>query len=472
MSLQHLTPMHRLVPCLIVLAATAGSALAGGSDIVRIIRPDIVPGRSDVPARDETPVQPKQGPGTRPEAPKGNTLAGKFLKLPVQLGSLATDSGKGWLGINLDNDFMDRAFAISVGLMNPSGALVTDASPGGPASQAGLRAGDVVVSINGVAMTNGPQLRQHVAQMSPGSQATVEIWRFVPEASDYVTTLRRLGEQGNAAVMAMLGSMYANGKGVTRDDAEAVRWYRAGSNAGHAVSMIELANLTMDGRGTERNAQEGVRLYRSAADTGNHYAMWRYGLILLDGKSATKDTAQASQLFRRAADGGFAPAMYDLAVMHANAIGMPRNYQEAARLYQKAVELNNSASMVNLGLLYSEGKGVELDESKAVELYRRSVELNQPSGMQNLAAMLDNGRGTQRDPEQAAELVLRAIRYGNDFSYKQMLQNHTAYTREFRMALQRRLKDEGLYTGYIDGEFGQSTQGAVTAYQRKYQDNK
>lgn len=450
----------------------AAPAFAGGSDIVRILRPDGVPVRNDpIPAREDVPIGPKPGPG-KTEPSKPPAVAGKFVKVPVTLGTLASDNSKAWLGVNLDNDAIDRTFAISVGLMSPMGAMITDTTPGGPASQAGLRAGDIVVSMNGVSMANGTQLRQYIAQNSPGSQAMVEVWRFVPDQSDYVTTLRRMGEQGNAAIMAMLGSMYANAKGVPRDEQEAARWYRAGANAGHAVSMIELAAMTLEGRGTERNAQEAVRLYRSAADTGNYYAMWRYGLILLEGKIVARDAAQAAQLFQRGVDGGFSPAMYELAVMHANGNGMPRNYQEAARLYQKAVDLGNSAAMVNLGLLYSEGKGVELNEYKAVELYRRSVDLNQPSGMQNLAAMLDNGRGVQKDPQQAADLVLRAMRFGNEFSYRQMMQNHAAYTREFRMTVQQRLKDEGYYTGYIDGEFGQSTQGAVTAYYKRYQESR
>ena len=50
-----------------------------------------------------------------------------------------------------------------------------------------------------------------------------------------------------------------------------------------------------------------------------------------------------------------------------------------------------------------------------------------------------------------------------------MTQNPGAYSREFRMAMQRRLRDEGLYTGAIDGDFGQSTQAAVTAYFKRSQ---
>ena len=49
------------------------------------------------------------------------------------------------------------------------------------------------------------------------------------ERGDYATALAGLqnyAEQGNATAQFNLGLMYANGEGVPKDDAEAVRWYR------------------------------------------------------------------------------------------------------------------------------------------------------------------------------------------------------------------------------------------------------
>lgn len=441
-----------------------------GRDIVRIIDNGASPGPVS-PRADTQPPPLKSEPAPRRDPRKGapNEIAGRFVKLSVRLGALAGDNSRAWLGVNLDNEPLERAFAISVGLMNPSGALVTDTTSGGPAATAGLRAGDIIVALNGSAVGTSDQLRQALARSSPGATASVEAWRFVPDGANLIGTLRQLAEQGNAAIMAMLGDMHANGKGVPRNDNEAVEWYRRAATAGHAVSMVDYARMLGDGRGLAKNEQEALRWYRAAADTGNTYGLWRYALVMLDGKIAPKDTALAAQLLQRAAEAGYGPAMHDFAVMHANAMGMPRNYQLAARWYQKAADLNNAASMVNLGLLYDEGKGVEKDEAMAVNLYRRAVALGHVSGMQNLAVMLDNGRGVARDPEQAAELVLRAVGLGNDFSYRQLLNNHAAYTREFRLAVQRRLQAAGLYSGDIDGEFGQSTQAAITAHHKRRQ---
>ena len=41
-------------------------------------------------------------------------------------------------------------------------------------------------------------------------------------------------EQGNESAQYNLGNMYANGRGVPKDDAEAVRWYRLVAEQGYA----------------------------------------------------------------------------------------------------------------------------------------------------------------------------------------------------------------------------------------------
>ena len=47
-----------------------------------------------------------------------------------------------------------------------------------------------------------------------------------------IAQLRLMAEQGDAAVQGLLGAMYAAGRGVPQDDAEAVRWYRRAAAQG------------------------------------------------------------------------------------------------------------------------------------------------------------------------------------------------------------------------------------------------
>lgn len=470
--------------------------LAGGTDIVRILPPEFapppappalpksepVPTPAPPPTAIVTPPPPAPTPEKRDDPvpvpvpvpapvatpqppPEEKKSVGEFVKLQVRLGNLTSDPSKPSLGASLDN--LDRPLASAIGLINPTGALVIDAGQNSPASIGGVRTGDVVVSMNGGAIADPAELRNRIQVLRPGDTANLEVWRYRSDL-DFVATLRRFAERGNAAVMHRLGHMYARGQGVPRDANEAVRWYRLAASAGNAASMTELAMMLFDGRGVPADSVEALRLLRQAADSGYATAQWRYGGVLNEGKYTTRDANQAVTYYTRAAEAGFSPAMVDLGLMHANGNGVPRNYQEAARWYQKAIQQNHPAAMVNLGVLYQRGSGVEKNEAEAANLYRRAVSLNQPAGMHNLAALLDAGRGVPRNSEQAAELVMRSLRAGHEFSYQQMMKNGNGYTREFRQSMQRRLKDEGSYNGPIDGDFGQTTQAALTTYFSKH----
>jgi TPR repeat protein len=444
--------------------------LAGGTDIVRILPPEAnappppLPETKPEPkvALPSPPPAPPPSPPTVDKRPELPAQQGRFLTVQVKRGFTQTDQTRPWIGINADS--IDRPLAISFGLREANGVMILDAYAGSPAAQAGIKAGDIVVNMNGIAVGDTATFRQRLLAVAPGNEATFEIWRYLPDGTDFITTLRSLAEQGNASVTYRLGHMYNRGSGVPRDEAEAARWFRLASNSGNSAAMAELALMLLDGRGVERNTPEGLSLLKTAADSGNVAALWQYGQVMQAGKYVTRDFAAAAQVYQRAADAGYAPAMVSLAIMHANGMGMPRNYPQAARLYEKAAVQNNTAALVNLGVLYQYGNGVEKNDAKAYDLYRRAADLNHPTGMHNMAVLLDKGQGVRRDSEQAADLVMRAMRLKYEFSYKQMTTNSGTYSREFRAGIQRRLKDAGVYNGPLDGEFGQTTQAAITAY--------
>jgi len=63
------------------------------------------------------------------------------------------------------------------GLGVDSGALVTEVIPGSPADQAGVRAGDVILSYNGVSLAEGAPLFGMMRACRPGDNITLEVWR-------------------------------------------------------------------------------------------------------------------------------------------------------------------------------------------------------------------------------------------------------------------------------------------------------
>ena len=84
---------------------------------------------------------------------------------------------------------------------------------------------------------------------------------------DFRETLQA-AERGDAHAQALLGNMYANGRDVRQDYAEAVRWYRQAAEQGHAVAQKNLGVMYYEGRGVRQDDAEAVRWTRQAAERG------------------------------------------------------------------------------------------------------------------------------------------------------------------------------------------------------------
>jgi serine protease Do len=80
---------------------------------------------------------------------------------------------RGRLGLRLQELTPELANAFRV----PHGALVTDAERGGPAREAGIRSGDVVVSFNGAMVTGHEALLRLIEKTPPGTMVDVELVR-------------------------------------------------------------------------------------------------------------------------------------------------------------------------------------------------------------------------------------------------------------------------------------------------------
>ncbi|HXW50070.1 MAG TPA: DegQ family serine endoprotease [Xanthobacteraceae bacterium] len=80
-----------------------------------------------------------------------------------------------WLGAKLQDVTPD--IADSLGLQRPSGALVANVVAGGPAAQAGLKAGDLIVSIDGAAVEDPNAFGYRFATKSLGGTAQIGIVR-------------------------------------------------------------------------------------------------------------------------------------------------------------------------------------------------------------------------------------------------------------------------------------------------------
>ncbi|PCE29514.1 S1C family serine protease [Burkholderia ubonensis] len=82
---------------------------------------------------------------------------------------------RGWIGVEPQD--VTPEIAESFGLQQKSGAIVAGVLQGGPADKAGIKPGDILVTVNGEEITDTTKLLNVVAQIKPGATTKVHVVR-------------------------------------------------------------------------------------------------------------------------------------------------------------------------------------------------------------------------------------------------------------------------------------------------------
>ena len=82
---------------------------------------------------------------------------------------------RGWIGVQIQP--VTNEIADSLGLKNVRGALVAEPQANSPAQKAGIKAGDVIVSVNGETVTDARNLAKRISAMAPGTSVKLGIIR-------------------------------------------------------------------------------------------------------------------------------------------------------------------------------------------------------------------------------------------------------------------------------------------------------
>ena len=180
---------------------------------------------------------------------------------------------------------------------------------------------------------------------------------------DFRETLQA-AERGNTQAQFNLGWMYAEGRGVRQDDAEAVRWYRQAAAQRYAQAQYNLGWMYANGRGVRQDDAEAFRWFRQAADQGYAQAQTYLGVMYAEGRGVRQDDAEAFRWFRQAADQGDAAAQNNLGVMYANGQGVRQNYKIAGDIPPMHPKQNS--------IRYIESQGIDaLDAGTAADDFGR-----------------------------------------------------------------------------------------------------
>ena len=80
-----------------------------------------------------------------------------------------------YLGVYLRD--LSSELADYLGVVSTKGTLVADIMPGSPADKAGIKAGDIILEINGMTINNSTDLTEKISKMSVGQKVELKILR-------------------------------------------------------------------------------------------------------------------------------------------------------------------------------------------------------------------------------------------------------------------------------------------------------
>jgi serine protease Do len=157
------------------------------------------------------------------------TIRGSALIEPIAHGK----GERGWLGISVQN--LTPELARSFGAESTKGALVAEVAKGGPAENADIKQGDIVIVYGEKEITNARTLRKEVAISPIGQEVKVAVFR---KGEKVVLTVKigNLEDPTKASAILLRDRLGAEVRLVTAEEAEK---YNLDSLQGVAISWLD-----------------------------------------------------------------------------------------------------------------------------------------------------------------------------------------------------------------------------------------
>lgn len=416
---------------------------------------------------------PKETSSTqKPELPKSAAaMVGETtpLMLKLSLGREVTDGRPhGTLGVRAVAVDADLAQALGIG--DRRGALVTEVDTT-TLGAAGLLPGDIIETLDGTAIGDADKLGEVLSGLAPERQISVGVQRTGAGAQDLKQRLVDRAKEGNVGAAAVLGRFYAQGLVIGEKNAsKAASYYLKAAQGGHLASMTRYALAAKDGIGIPRNEALAVQWFRAAAEAGQDTAMTNLGTLYEAGRGVAQDDAAAARWYRAAADKGHVFAMHRLALLYEAGRGVKQDDQEAVRLLQAASDKGLSEATSWLADKYEQGRGIAKNADEAFKLnarvadqVRRAADLGNAVATFNLGILYRIGKGVEKSDSEAASWIVKSLRLGDKYLVSELMRNPNVLSEADRTWLQQVLRDEGVYSGPINGAFTPEVQAAMEA---------
>lgn len=295
-----------------------------------------------------------------------------------------------------DSSCEKSALGIEGGVKQGEGVLIAEVLPRGPADLAGIRRGDVLLSIGGRAVRFACEVPTLVFNRDCAPVALVvsrdgaKIEKTITPAEQESLYRSACDAQDPTACFRL--AWFAD---ATYEDA---------CNRGSGEACAVYGYVLMEARNAE-----AVEVLERACDRGSGAGCTHLAYLYVTGVLVAKNDIRALDFYTRGCNYGDARGCYNMGVLHDQGRGASMSAARAVTAYEKACAAGVSMACTDAGFLYERGLGAMKDPVRAAEMYRLGCEgspCEPPNivGCVNLGKAYRDGTGVTKDPARAAEI--------------------------------------------------------------------
>lgn len=214
------------------------------------------------------------------------------------------------------------------------------------------------------------------------------------ESKDYTKAMKLLKAataKGNPVAELIIGSLYWVGRGVKKNEGEAIKWFLKSADKGLMYALYEVSEIYYDKRYVDTTALK-VRFNTllRCADAGCEDCFSWLALAYQEGQGVKVDYANAVKWYKKVADKGNYVHMEAIARLYdEGGHSLTQSKEETFKWYMKAATANmyeekpfagSKRAMYYLYQMYSEGEGVEKNQVEAFKWLLKMNEIKESQG--------------------------------------------------------------------------------------------
>lgn len=181
----------------------------------------------------------------------------------------------------------------------------------------------------------------NLASTNPGSVSR----KALPSALVGPLSLRLAAANGDASAEFQVASRFADGKGVSQNFEEAIKWYTRSAGRGFALAQYRLGTLYERGLGVEKDPHRASVWYQRAAAQQNIKSMHNLAVLAASSTGGNPDYSTAAKWFTEAAERGLGDSQFNLAILYQNGLGVPQDDGQAYRWFNLAATSGDREAM-------------------------------------------------------------------------------------------------------------------------------